>query len=42
MPDLLIGADAGAKVGIGRVMRMLAIAQAWQDRRGPPPAADFV
>lgn len=31
---LLIRADAGGTLGIGHVMRMIALAQAWQDRGG--------
>jgi UDP-2,4-diacetamido-2,4,6-trideoxy-beta-L-altropyranose hydrolase len=31
---LLIRADAGGTMGIGHVMRMIALAQAWQDRGG--------
>jgi UDP-2,4-diacetamido-2,4,6-trideoxy-beta-L-altropyranose hydrolase len=31
---LLIRADAGGELGTGHVMRMLALAQAWQDRGG--------
>ena len=31
---LLIRADAGGILGIGHVMRMIALAQAWQDRGG--------
>jgi len=31
---LLIRAEAGPKIGVGHVMRMLALAQAWQDRGG--------
>jgi UDP-2,4-diacetamido-2,4,6-trideoxy-beta-L-altropyranose hydrolase len=31
---LLIRADAGGSLGIGHVMRMIALAQAWQDRGG--------
>lgn len=31
---LLIRADAGGALGIGHVMRMIALAQAWQDRGG--------
>jgi UDP-2,4-diacetamido-2,4,6-trideoxy-beta-L-altropyranose hydrolase len=33
-PPLLIRADAGGTLGIGHVMRMIALAQAWQDRGG--------
>jgi UDP-2,4-diacetamido-2,4,6-trideoxy-beta-L-altropyranose hydrolase len=32
--QLLIRADAGGELGTGHVMRMLALAQAWQDRGG--------
>lgn len=32
--SLLIRADAGGTMGIGHVMRMIALAQAWQDRGG--------
>jgi UDP-2,4-diacetamido-2,4,6-trideoxy-beta-L-altropyranose hydrolase len=31
---LLIRADAGGSLGIGHMMRMIALAQAWQDRGG--------
>lgn len=46
IPPLLIRADAGGQLGTGHVMRMIALAQAWQDRGGsvtfaaiqcPPP-----
>lgn len=33
-PPLLIRADAGGLLGTGHVMRMIALAQAWQDRGG--------
>lgn len=33
-PLLLVRADAGGLLGTGHVMRMLALAQAWQDRGG--------
>lgn len=33
-PSLLIRADATTAIGIGHVMRMLALAQAWADRGG--------
>ena len=32
--NLVIRADAGARIGIGHVMRSLALAQAWQDAGG--------
>lgn len=34
IPPLLIRADAGGALGTGHVMRMIALAQAWQDRGG--------
>ncbi len=34
VPTLMVRADAGGRLGTGHVMRMLALAQAWQDRGG--------
>ena len=34
LPPLFIRADASVAIGTGHVMRMIALAQAWQDRGG--------
>jgi UDP-2,4-diacetamido-2,4,6-trideoxy-beta-L-altropyranose hydrolase len=39
--NLLVRADAGAKMGTGHVMRCLALAQAWQDAGGTARFAMF-
>lgn len=36
---LMIRADASSEIGTGHVMRMIALAQAWQDRGGTPVTA---
>ncbi len=41
MLPLLIRADASAKIGTGHVMRMIALAQAWQRRGGQVHLASF-